>query len=66
MMLKNVIEGSWKSPWMIVEYVEEIKKIVVFWVSHIFREGNKLADHLTNFALDYGPIECDSFAHLDT
>jgi len=35
-------------------------------ITHIFREGNKLADHLANYALDQGVIECHSFNHLDT
>lgn len=36
-----------------------------YMVSHIFREGNKLADHLANYALDHGNIECQEFWHLD-
>ncbi|XP_070002587.1 uncharacterized protein [Nicotiana sylvestris] len=34
-------------------------------VTHIHREGNKLADHLANYALDHGEIECQHFWHLD-
>lgn len=35
-------------------------------VSHTFREGNKLADHLANYALDAADIECQEFWLLDT
>lgn len=35
-------------------------------VSHIFREGNKLADHLANYALDVENIECQDFWQLDS
>lgn len=34
-------------------------------VSHIYIEGNKLANHLANYALDVGTIECHEFWHLD-
>ncbi|XP_019240114.1 PREDICTED: uncharacterized protein LOC109220105 [Nicotiana attenuata] len=68
MLMKNTIEGTWKPPWCIVEYVEEIMKLKEgcrMKLSHIFREGNKLADHLANFALDYGMIEGYDFWDLD-
>ncbi|XP_016470893.1 uncharacterized protein LOC107793125 [Nicotiana tabacum] len=55
LLLKNIVEGLWKPPWCIVEQVEEIWQLLGrdnFKVSHIFREGNKLADHLANYALD--------------
>lgn len=56
-LLKNIIDGLWKPPWCIVEYVEEIMRLKEgcnIKVSHIFREGNRLADHLANYALDIG------------
>ncbi|XP_019250979.1 PREDICTED: uncharacterized protein LOC109229885 [Nicotiana attenuata] len=34
-------------------------------VSHVFRERNKLADHLANYALDAGDIACQEFWQLD-
>lgn len=64
MMLKNIIDGPWKTPWNIVDAVEKIKRLKEgfnFKVSHIFREGNKLADHLENYALDSGNIESHDF-----
>nr|XP_009798917.1 PREDICTED: uncharacterized protein LOC104245059 [Nicotiana sylvestris] len=59
----------WKPPWSIVDYMEEIWQLMSrgnFKVTHIFREGNKLADHLTNYALDVGDIEGYDFWHLDS
>lgn len=35
-------------------------------ITHIYREGKKLADHLAYYALDVGPIECNLFTHLDS
>nr|XP_016435601.1 PREDICTED: uncharacterized protein LOC107761829 [Nicotiana tabacum] len=60
MLLKNIIEESWKPPWYITEHVEEIlrlKEQSIIKVTHIFREGNTLADHLANYALDEGNTE---------
>uniref|UniRef100_A0A1U7Y3W8 Uncharacterized protein LOC104240759 n=1 Tax=Nicotiana sylvestris TaxID=4096 RepID=A0A1U7Y3W8_NICSY len=48
--------------------VEEMMQLMNggnYIVTHIYREGNKLADHLANYALDHGEIECQHFWHLD-
>lgn len=69
MLLKNVITGEWKPPWAIGVIVEEIRDLMSrgnVTVSHTFREGNRLADHMANYALDVGPVECHSFEDLDT
>ncbi|XP_019242508.1 PREDICTED: uncharacterized protein LOC109222633, partial [Nicotiana attenuata] len=69
MLMKSIIEKAWKPPWTIVDLMEEIKELMEgcsIRISHIFREGNKLADHLANFALDYGNIECHDFWELDS
>ncbi|XP_019225233.1 PREDICTED: uncharacterized protein LOC109206828 [Nicotiana attenuata] len=77
LLLKNIIEGSWKPPWCIMEQIEEIMKLKENFnnkVSHIFREGNSqifregnsLADHLGNYALDVGDIECFDFWDVDS
>lgn len=53
----------------IADYVEEIRALILACnatISHIFQEGNKLADHLAKYALDVGDIECHSFADLDS
>ncbi|XP_075079959.1 uncharacterized protein LOC142165266 [Nicotiana tabacum] len=69
MLLKNIIEESWKPPWYITEHVEEILRLKeqnTIKVTHIFREGNTLADHLANYALDEGNTECHGFWDLDS
>lgn len=69
MLLKNVIEGYWKLPWVIEEEVKEIRQLLSISngiILHIYREGKKLADHLTNYALNQGNFECHSFMQLDT
>lgn len=48
--------------------MEEVKDLMARCngtVAHTFREGNNLADHLANYALDVGLIECDYFNELD-
>ncbi|XP_019234932.1 PREDICTED: uncharacterized protein LOC109215344 [Nicotiana attenuata] len=68
MLMKKIIDGTWKTPWCIADQVEEIMQLLEgcnYIVSHIFREGNKLADQLANYALDFGDIECKDFWQLD-
>ncbi|XP_019240115.1 PREDICTED: uncharacterized protein LOC109220106 [Nicotiana attenuata] len=68
MLLKNIIEGSWKPPWCIFDQIDEIVRLkgeFTLRISHTFREGNYLADHLANHALDVGDMECHSFWDLD-
>lgn len=69
MLLKNAIPGIWKPPWIIEDEVEEIKRMIEMcneMVMYIYREGNQLADHLVNYALDSRNIECHGFHQLDT
>ncbi|XP_070012994.1 uncharacterized protein [Nicotiana sylvestris] len=68
MLLKKIMDGIWKPPWIIYEQVEEMMQLMNggnYTVTHIHREGKKLADHLANYALDHGEIECQQFWHLD-
>lgn len=68
MLLKNIIEGLWKPPWTIIDQIEEIMKFKEehnIKVSHTYREGNRLADHLANYALDVEDIECYDYWELD-
>ncbi|XP_075109005.1 uncharacterized protein LOC142180815 [Nicotiana tabacum] len=68
MMLKNVLAGEWKVLWTIYTQVEEIKDLMAksnVTVGHTLREGNSLADHLANYALDVGPIVAHNFWELD-
>lgn len=67
-LLKNVVEGIWSSPWNVVGHVDDIKALMESCevrVSHIMNEGNKLADHLDNYALDFSSIEARGFVDLD-
>ncbi|XP_016514982.1 uncharacterized protein LOC107831708 [Nicotiana tabacum] len=69
LLLKNIIEESWNPPWYITEHVEEIirlKEQSIIKVTHIFREGKTLADHIANYALDERNTECHGFWDLDS
>ncbi|XP_060182106.1 uncharacterized protein LOC132611743 [Lycium barbarum] len=69
MIMKNVMERKWQVPWQIINVMEEIWRIMgerTVVVNHIFREGNKLADFLTNLALDRGDYTANSFQEMDT
>nr|XP_016475204.1 PREDICTED: uncharacterized protein LOC107796895 [Nicotiana tabacum] len=69
MLLKNIIEESWKPPWYTTKHVKEIlilKEQSNIKVTHIFKEGNTLADHIANYALDEGNTECHGFWDLDS
>ncbi|KAH0636655.1 hypothetical protein KY289_036570 [Solanum tuberosum] len=53
--LKNMITGSWRIPWEIVEKVEDIHEIVQqinVQVWHVFSEVNQLADFIANTTID--------------
>lgn len=68
MLLINVVEGHWSSPLNVVRHVEDIRAIMESCevrVSYIMRGGNKLEDHIANYALDTGPIEANGFVDLD-
>lgn len=68
LMIQKIIDGQWKPPWNIMDALEEINTLKLgfnFKTSHIFGEGNNLADHLANYALDSGNIECFHFWDLD-
>lgn len=69
LLMKNVVDGTWESPWAVDVYVEEIKEYMRSCncrISHIMREVNKLADYLANYALDNGDYEAHNFAQLET
>lgn len=44
----------------------QMKEGIGFKITHIFREGNRLADHLRNYALEEGTMECHDFWQLDS
>ncbi|XP_059288679.1 uncharacterized protein LOC132042068 [Lycium ferocissimum] len=67
LLLKNIILTVWELPWQIIEMVEEIWRLMnnkTVRVIHIMREGNMLADHLANLALDHGEVASESFQEL--
>ncbi|XP_070045190.1 uncharacterized protein [Nicotiana tomentosiformis] len=67
-LIKNVVNGEWSIPWCVAEYVEEIKELIArcnVTVAHTLRERNSLADHLANYALEFGSIEAHCFWELD-
>nr|XP_016514683.1 PREDICTED: uncharacterized protein LOC107831437 [Nicotiana tabacum] len=68
MIIKNVLQGVWSIPWTIATEVRAILELMErcnLKLSHTLREGNQLADHIANYALDAGPMECHSFCDLD-
>lgn len=65
---KNILSGNWRIPWEIAEIVEDIIDLskssnIIF--KHIFREGNQLADFITNLAIQQeGKHQFSSFQQL--
>ncbi|XP_070017375.1 uncharacterized protein [Nicotiana sylvestris] len=69
MPIKKFVEELWKTPWCIVKYMEEIWQLMGrgnYRVSHIYREGDKQAYYLANYAIDIGDIEFHGFWQLDS
>lgn len=69
LLLCKILQEEWTSPWEIAELVTEIKlcmhqKEHVY--QHIMREGNQLADHLANKAMNNGRFIINDFYNLDT
>lgn len=55
LLIIQVIKRVWKVPWEVVELLDDIrrnKEQVELQVSHIYREGNDLADYIANLAVD--------------
>ncbi|XP_060170520.1 uncharacterized protein LOC132601457 [Lycium barbarum] len=54
--MKMFISGTWEVPWSITLVVQEINRLMrgnMVIVEHIYREGNGLADILTNYVFDF-------------
>ncbi|XP_060200867.1 uncharacterized protein LOC132629156 [Lycium barbarum] len=68
LLLKNVVEGVWRIPWCIITEVERIQKMMGTFnviMHHVYREGNSLADFLTNIAFDFaGTSKVNTFSEL--
>src|SRR3954469_5308371 len=55
LLLVNMLTKNYSIPWNIWYYISSIKRLLqgfVFFITHIYREGNKLADGLANVAVD--------------
>ncbi|KAH0722533.1 hypothetical protein KY290_005185 [Solanum tuberosum] len=53
--LKNILVRNWKTPWELVERVEDIQEIMSHMdvtIKHIFRKVNQLADYIANVAIN--------------
>lgn len=69
MVMFKVLTNQWKYPWDMFDIKEKIittlqAKEVRYM--HIMREGNQLADHCANLALDEGNFICSLFNQLDS
>lgn len=66
--MKKVLAGEWKCPWTISEIVADIKANIQgmnFFIQHTFREGNKLADYLSNQAINNGKCKYEFIKNLE-
>lgn len=55
LFLKNILTDVWKTPWEVIQLVETTKRWmyqIVVETTHTFREGNKLADYITNLPMN--------------
>ncbi|XP_060194894.1 uncharacterized protein LOC132624080 [Lycium barbarum] len=68
MSMKMILKEEWKVPWSISMLVNDIKRMMedqTVAVEHIHREGNGLADLLTNLVFDFaGTLQFHSFQEL--
>ncbi|XP_060210552.1 uncharacterized protein LOC132637489 [Lycium barbarum] len=56
MTMKMILTGQWETPWsisMIINYILRLRRDKEVRVEHVLREGNGLADFLTNYAFDF-------------
>ncbi|WMV37316.1 hypothetical protein MTR67_030701 [Solanum verrucosum] len=64
----NIIKGRWEIPWSLsleVNTVNELMRIVSARVQHSLREGNTLADFLTNLVFIFaGGFQYNQFQEL--
>jgi len=56
LIIKKILDGIWEVPWAISVDIREIREAMEnkdVTVLHTFREGNKLADYLTNMVVNF-------------
>ncbi|KAH0669205.1 hypothetical protein KY289_023698 [Solanum tuberosum] len=66
--IKKILDGIWEVPWIISIDIREIMEAMenkALTVTHTFREGNKLADYLTNIIVHFAASEHEEGANLE-
>ncbi|XP_060210685.1 uncharacterized protein LOC132637641 [Lycium barbarum] len=68
MTLKMILTGHWEIPWsisLIIKDITRLRRDKEVRVEHVLREGNGLADFLTNFVFDFaGEHQFNSYQSL--
>nr|XP_016504630.1 PREDICTED: uncharacterized protein LOC107822596 [Nicotiana tabacum] len=68
LVMKNIIDDEWETPWCIgteVRKIKEIKESYNVLFQHVYREGNKVADFLANHVFFFaGTVTFQSFHEL--
>ncbi|XP_060202597.1 uncharacterized protein LOC132631015 [Lycium barbarum] len=66
--MKNFISNEWEVPWSIILIIKEINRMgrnQTTQIQYIFREGNAVADFLTNLAFDFaGTVQFHNLQEL--
>ncbi|WMV29056.1 hypothetical protein MTR67_022441 [Solanum verrucosum] len=60
LIIKKVLDGIWEIPWSIAVEIRVIKRAMengTTMIEHTCREGNKLADFLTNYVFSFAGID---------
>lgn len=68
LLIQKFLNREWNYPWNLVDYVDHIWAIMKnkqVQYQHILREGNQLANHLANLAIDKGYFTIKSFQQLE-
>lgn len=69
LFVQKIINREWTCPWNLENYLEQIRRLKInkhIQVQHILREGNQLADHLANHAINIGEFIFISFQQLQS
>lgn len=64
LILENILDGIWEVPWCISLLIKKIKWMMKngnVEVKHVMREGNKVADFLTNIIFFFAGTEVKIF-----
>ncbi|KAH0698739.1 hypothetical protein KY284_012954 [Solanum tuberosum] len=65
--VKKILDGLWEIPWNVAVDVWKIWRLmegVPVVVEHVYREGNKLADFLTNEVFSFGDADSIAYANI--